>query len=77
MSEKGIVDYLVQLSSNFLHAYEIIHDLQYDIKVKRDDFLSEVLQAYRKNRFRRYMRTTLQTVSTRKGTKPEAPSLAP
>ena len=63
MTEKMIVDYLVNLSPELSKAYHTINDLKYDISTNDAQQLIEDLETSKLYSLRRYVRTSLNTLT--------------
>lgn len=63
MTEKMIVDYLVDMSEDLSKAYHIINDLKYDISTKNPKLFIDDLKNTRQYTLRRYVRTCINSIT--------------
>lgn len=62
ITQKMMVDYVINLSPQLLNAYQIINDLKYDIATNDSQQFIEDLTESKKTPLRQYIRTSLHTL---------------
>lgn len=66
VTEKEMVNYMINLDSSLLQVYELVNDLKYSIAEKNpEDFLNDLAES-KKQTLKRKVRTTINTISSYK-----------